>query len=492
MPLANSTNTTEESYAATVLNINSGTVVGDGKVKSRRFKLLRSTPFRMGMAFSLVFIIVFTIAGGIFLQLMKERVKSSIDESILQNYESMYALYEELGIDAVVQLAQSKSDDPMNYSMGFHLASLDGDRIAGNVPSCTTEIGWLNIPGEDLGIESLSEYRFYTAQLGNNLLSLGRSLEPVEELGDLAFTSFGKAFFLSMLVAILASTFVAQQVQRRIGGIAGSMEKVAAGNFGTRLPISNHGDDIDEFSSQINDALAQLESNVEGVRQVSSNIAHDLKTPLNRLYIQLESASGKLEKAGVASSELELALEEAETINSTFESLLRIAQIEAGARKAKFQTLNFVDMVSSAHEVYEAVAEENSQTLLYAGDLPDRLPIFGDKGLLLQMLANLIENAIRHCPTGTAITLTAGRSDKGVWFSIGDNGSGVPAELREKIFQRLFRAESSRTSPGTGLGLSLVKAISDLHCGQLSVSDNNPGLRITIEFDDKCPCTDTE
>lgn len=265
------------------------------------------------------------------------------------------------------------------------------------------------------------------------------------------------------------------------------MNKVAAGNLSARIPISPSGDDVDEFSGQINGALDQLQSNIEGMRQVSSSIAHDLKTPLNRLYIQLEGAYSKLERSGVVNEELEQALDEAETINSTFESLLRIAQIEAGARKAKFQPLNFSDVVRSAYEVYEAVAEEESQKLIIDSNFADELPILGDKGLLVQMLANLIENAIRHCPEHTLITLSAGQTGNGVWFSIGDNGHGVPVHLRSKIFQRLFRTESSRTTPGTGLGLSLVKAVSDLHCGKLSVSDNEPGLRITIEFDRQCP-----
>ncbi|MEE9332928.1 MAG: HAMP domain-containing sensor histidine kinase [Granulosicoccaceae bacterium] len=263
---------------------------------------------------------------------------------------------------------------------------------------------------------------------------------------------------------------------RRIGSISQSIDNVAAGNLDARLPIGSSGDDIDQLSIKMNDALDRLKGTVDGMKQVSSDIAHDLKTPLNRLYINLEEAARRQDESGSPDESLERALDEAENINSTFEALLRIAQIEAGARRAQFKTLDICALIHSVADVYSPVVQEAGQTLTIDDcSVTGAVTMMGDRDLLMQMLVNLIENSLGHCGDGTRIVLAATQVGANILISVGDNGPGIPEAGREKIFRRLYRVEASRTTPGTGLGLSMVKAISDLHCGNIDVCDNEPG-----------------
>ncbi len=413
-----------------------------------------------------------------------------IDESIVERYVAIRDVYEQLGLDAVIAVAEKNNELPMQYTMGFHLASSSGQRIVGNVPTCTTDPGWLEIPGEELGLDSKELYRFYTAHLGDNVLSLGRSLKEVDDLRASTLGSFTRTFFATTTLAILGAMLMASRTHRRMRSISQSMDNVAAGNLDARLPISHSGDDIDQLSIKMNDALDRLKGTVDGMKQVSSDIAHDLKTPLNRLYINIEEAARRQYEAGIQDESLEKALDEAENINSTFEALLRIAQIEAGARRAQFKLIDICGLMHSVAEVYAPVVQESGQTLTIDDcSSSGAVTMMGDKDLLMQMLVNLIENAIRHCSEGTNIVLSATQSGDNILISVADNGPGIPEADRKKIFRRLYRVEASRTTPGTGLGLSMVKAISDLHCGSIEVSDNEPGVRFDLHFKQvgECP-----
>ena len=408
-----------------------------------------------------------------------------IDEAIVERYVAFRDVYEQLGLEAVIAVAKKNDQVPMQYTMGFHLASAEGERIVGNVPTCNTDQGWFHIPGDELGLESDELYRFYTANLGDNVLSLGRSMKELDELRASTLSSFLRTFLISSVLAILGAMFMAFRTHCRIDRITQSMNKVAAGNLDARLPIGHSGDDIDQLSEKMNDALDRLKQTVDGMRQVSSDIAHDLKTPLNRLYINLEEAVRHQYESGKSDEMLEQALGEAEDINATFEALLRIAQIEAGARKSQFKTVNIDEVMQSIGEVYGPVIQEHNQSLIVKSvDTPqsENVTMLGDKELLTQMVVNLVENAIRHCGQGTSITLSSSLTGDNVLISVGDNGPGIPEQERKKIFRRLYRVEASRTTPGTGLGLSLVKAISDLHCGSIQVADNNPGVRFDLHF----------
>ncbi len=448
-------------------------------------------PFRLALAFTVLYLLCFSIGAAVYYTNAQDRVLTQIDLTLIEKHRAVNALYNELGIEAVSQVIESDSNRPMSSTFGYHLATLDGERIAGNVPSCTTEIGWLNVHADELGIDSDDNFRFYTTRVGDYLLSMGRSVRELDNMRKATLNSFLITFLVSTALALIGGAILASRSHSRVRSIVSSMDSVASGNLNARLPVSRRGDDIDNLSTNMNDAISLLQQQIEGMKQVSANIAHDLKTPLNRLYIKIEEAAAAAEAGKPVQAKLDEAIDEAANINGTFEALLRIAQIEAGARKSQFTGMDLLPTLQTAVEVYEAVVEEQEQTISLRLDKSVEenagLHLLGDKDLLLQMVVNIIENAIRHCPSGTDIVLQAGVKNSVVWMSVCDNGPGIPEEAREKVFQRLYRLEASRTTKGSGLGLSLVKAVADLHCGTVVLSDNEPGLCVKVIFDLNCP-----
>jgi len=415
----------------------------------------------------------------------------TINQTLLTKQSAAQSVFDEFGIDGVIKVVESHTNNPMELGFGYHLATLNGERLAGNVPSCTTQLGWLDIHGSELGIESDEKYRFLTVQLGDHLLSMGRSARELADMHNSLIGNFFWTFIVSTVLALLGGSILASRSHSRVRSIVSSMDSVANGNLNARLPISKRSDDIDNLSSNMNDALSLLQQQITGMKQVSANIAHDLKTPLNRLYIKIEEAAANAEAGQPVQHKLDEAIEEAANINSTFEALLRIAQIEAGARKAQFTAMDLVPTLETAVEVYDAVVDEQGQSIALHLDKSVEenagLHLLGDKDLLLQMVVNIIENAIRHCPEGTNIKVGAGVQNSVVWMSVCDDGPGIPEKEREKVFQRLYRLEASRTTKGSGLGLSLVKAVADLHCGSVVLNDNEPGLCVRVIFDLDCP-----
>jgi len=456
-----------------------------------RFHILRSSAFRLGFMFWLLFTMSFGLGLFAFYQTLEERVLKRIDGSITDRLVDVQKVYELNGLEAVIELAESKSESPMTSSMGFHLSTIEGDRIAGNVPICITQPGWDVLVGDDLGLENDdSHYRFLTTDVGGNVLSLGKSMDDLIELRHIALMCSLWMLAISTSLAFAIAFLFTQRAERRVNGISSALDKVAAGNLVARLPVTTAGDDIDILSTQINSSLDRLRVTVDSMRQVSTDIAHDLKTPLNRLYITIEEASTKSRTGQCVGDDLEGALEEAQGINGTFEALLRIAQIEAGAKKSQFKTLNLKEVLETAAEVYTPVVEENEQRLtvdVANGADGQSLPLFGDRNLMIQLVVNLIENSVNHCKAGTNIAITGGEDSAGVWMRVADSGPGIPDSEREKVFQRLYRLERSRTTRGTGLGLSLVKAIADLHRGAIELGDNKPGLATTIRFSKELP-----
>jgi len=450
-------------------------------------ELYRSSAFRLGLAISAIYLVCFSIAWGLSYQFLQDSVLRRADNALTNRYDSMLTVQNALGPDAVIRVAQAQVKGPMGDGFGFQVIDAQDKTVAGTFNIHLREYGWWTHHSEDVGLGGNSTLRFLVAPLGANTVVIGRSLSTADELREDATRGFVKLFLVSMLLGLLGSAYAAWRTHGRIDRITQVMGSVAAGQLAKRLPVTDSGDDIDEFSKQINDALDRLQQNVDGLRQMSSDMAHELKTPLNRLYIHLESSMSKLYEDGVEVEELGKAMDEAENINEIFQAILRIAQIEAGARKSAFQPVNMIEVLGTVAEVYEPVVEEAGNTLEVLFDPTDVQHVLGDRELLMQVAVNLIENAVRHCPAGTIISLDAGEYHGEPWFRVTDNGPGVPEELRDKLFQRLFRLEASRTTPGTGLGMTLVKAVAELHCASVSLDDNSPGLAITVKFLEDCP-----
>lgn len=445
-------------------------------------RLLRSTPFRLALTFAFLFVLAFVLSGAIVYQMMSADLAERLDDTIKETYAVVAATYAENDLKELVETVGSHSLRSLKKEQLFSLTDATGNRLAGNFTAAGLPDGFSMFDTEMPGVPPGAEYRAYSGPVGGNTLTVAFSLSETEELERIVLMSFGWGTLIITGLAVAGGALLASRVQRRLDGIAATMVDVSHGRLDTRIPLTGKGDDIDIVSSQVNAALDRLSALVEGMKQVSANIAHDLKTPLNRLQMILDTASEKNLSGQKVARELADAHAESLQINETFDALLRIAQIEAGARRARFTDVDLGEVLQTIAEIYADVAEDDGKSLSLAQPQETTDRIHGDRELLTQMFVNLVENALRHCPSGTTIKLSVARQDERVVAGVADNGPGIPADEHEKVFQRLYRLDHSRSTPGSGLGLSLVRAIADLHGASITLEDCRPGLAVAVNF----------
>jgi signal transduction histidine kinase len=443
----------------------------------RRARLWRSTPFRLAMTFGMVFVIAFVITGFVTYRFLKQELLRELDASIMEIHALISSTYAADDLEDLISTVNTYAQLNRADQRIFSVIDADGKEIAGNFSGKSLPDGISNTSSQDIGLKGDVDYRAISAMIGDIRLIVGQSFNQTDRLENITFISFVWATALVIGLAVIGGVLLASRVQRRLDGIASAMASVSHGQLDARVPLHGNGDDIDTVSSQINQALDRLSILMETMRQVSSDIAHELKTPLNRLKMQAENAVSSEERGEPVTSALIGVLDEANQINATFEALLRISQIEAGARKTRFQQTDLTTLLTSVVEIYADVAEDSFMTLTTSIDRSTECLVLGDQELLTQMFVNLIENAIRHCPKGTRIEVSLERTSAHAVATIGDNGTGIPANERDMVFRRLYRLDKSRMTSGSGLGLSLVSAIADLHGGRVMLVDNNPGVR---------------
>ena len=446
----------------------------------RQGSLLRRTSFRLALGFSVMVIAAFLIAGGIAYALIKQDLRLRQDLRITGIFAAV-AQNSSSGDQAeAIEVITAHVAAAPDQSTIFLLRDADGVVLAGNIPAFASTPGWSDVPGAVIGIDAVLLYRVFDGAIGADRLIIGLDNVDLDEVREAILGAFGWSSLAALIVALGGGAWIAARVQNRLGSVEATLNQVAEGDLAARIPLTGAGDDLEQLAGAINAALARLAALVEGMRQVSTDIAHDLRTPLNRLRILIETASEKADQGQPVAADLAAALRESDTLSATFAALLRIAQIESGARREAFRSLDLGELVATVAEVYRDVAEDAGMVLtLHQGSIA---PIQGDRDLLTQLFANLIENAIRHCPAGTTITCRVRTDANQIVATVQDNGPGIPATERDKVLQRLYRVEKSRTSAGSGLGLALVKAISDLHGCELSLADAAPGLIVRLAF----------
>ncbi len=440
----------------------------------RRVSLWRSTPFRVAVAVMLAAILTFGAVTMIARQIIVARVQALQDERVQALFGVVESQADTSGIfgleDAILALLRQEGTE----RAAILLSDQSGRVIGGNMPHAVLPDGWVDLPGTAIG-SRVGAYRFFTGPVGPLRLSVGLSNDSVTAVRETTNRALAWAAVASALIALLLGYVVGGQVHARQMDFERTIAKVAAGDLGARIPVSSRQDDLDLLSEGINATLDRLKAMVEGMQQVTTDIAHDLRTPLNRLNLRLSAA---LERA--PDPELEAALTEARALNETFSALLRIAQIEAGARKDRFRDLDLVEIAGNVRDIYQGVAEDAGMELTV--DLPAApVAVRGDRELLTQAVVNLVENAIRHCPTGTTVRIGVAAGPRpALW--VADNGPGIPAAERQKVTSRFYRLDKSRTTEGSGLGLSLVKAVAELHGAKVELLDAGPGLMVRIRF----------
>lgn len=324
---------------------------------------------------------------------------------------------------------------------------------------------------------------------GGQQLLVARDVEDQRQFISHVRMLFLAGFGLLVALGLAGGLLASRLILRRIADITATSESIMTGDLTRRIATSGTGDELDELSRNLNTMLERIEQLMAGLREVSDNIAHDLKTPLNRLRNRAEAALREARSAEDYQEGLERTIDEADDIIRTFNALLLIARLEAGAVDESKEEFDLTALLRDLVELYEPHAEESHRKLTL--EAKDAILVRANRQLIGQAVANLLDNAIKYggpvasAANGTAagtIEVTLRRTDAGVEVAVADHGPGIPLLDRERALRRFVRLEASRTRPGTGLGLSLVAAVARLHEGQVRLEDNHPGLRVVLSW----------
>ncbi|MCW5771758.1 MAG: HAMP domain-containing protein [Rhodospirillaceae bacterium] len=447
--------------------------------------LFRSAAFRLTLLYAAVFeISVAALFAVIYLgtaQYVRDEVSTEIERELAELHREFMAG----GIDHLVIAVESRSGAPEYREMHYLLQDSHGVRLAGNLGTVRYFVGWSDLAN---GAVMTVRARRVAAVLrvkamplpGGALLAVGQSTQLIQEVRALAIRAFAWSSVATLALAVAGGVLISLGFLRRVDAIERTGREIMDGDLGRRLPVRGAGDEFDRLAVSVNRMLDRIQSLMTGLVQVTNDIAHDLRTPVARLRQRLESARMKAKTTAEYETAVDQAMADTDAILRTFAAMLRIAQIESGSRRAGFAELDLSALFATMVETYAAVAEDRGQRIVAA--VQTGISLRGDRDLLAQMLSNLIENALAHSGAGARIEIALRREAGGILGIVADNGPGIPAEEREKVFRRFYRLDASRTTPGSGLGLSLVAAVADLHGISVALDDNNPGLRVKLLF----------
>ncbi len=454
-------------------------------------KLFRTTTFRL----SLTYLALFSAAAilAIFYIYWNTTVLLSrqLNQTIDAELKGLAEQYRAGGLDQLVRSVAERSQTPGNSL--YLVADNEGKQLTGNLSAVSPQL-WDSLgPVEFVysrpasgGLERRLAFANVFRLPGGYRLIVGRDIEDRRELARLIRTTMLWGLGVMAVVGIGGGYWVSRKLLNRIDDLSATTRTIMEGDLGGRLPVSGSGDELDRLAQSLNLMLSRIEQLMAGLREVSDNIAHDLKTPLNRLRNRVEEALREPYDESTNREVLERTIEEADGLIKTFNALLSIARLEAGAAGENREKLDLAALVSDVAELYEPVAEERGITLKAEAMGP--IVVRGERQLLGQAIANLIDNALKYgvpaTPGGNgwapAVEISTKAEGGMAEIAVTDRGPGVPATERDRVLSRFVRLEASRSEPGSGLGLSLVAAVARLHGGNLRLEDNEPGLRVVL------------
>ena len=442
--------------------------------------LMRRTAFRLALGVTLFVLTALVLASTIGYSLLRQQLVARQDARITEIFTALRETSQGNDQTDLIDAVTTRIKASPDRSTVYLLRGVAGEVLAASLPDIWYQPGWSTVEAATLSIPTDYPYRIFAGTVDGYTIVVGLTDADLDDLAEISRSAFVWSALGVLLAVIGVGALIATRVQARITEVEAVLHRVAQGDLTARLTLSRAGSDLDQISLAINNALARLSSLVEAMRQVSADIAHDLRSPLNRLRIRIEAAAEAEAKGLPVAADLAAAIAESDAINQTFSALLRIAQIEAGTARQKFTLLDISAVMEAVAEVYTEVAEDAGMTLTCHTSGPALIE--GDRDLLIQAFANLIENALRHCPPGTRVCCAVETTGSHVQAIIRDNGPGIPEAESDNVLRRLYRLEKSRTTEGSGLGLALVKAVADLHHAELTLTDAQPGLSVSLCF----------
>ena len=459
-------------------------------------KLIRTTAFRLTLVYLFLFALFAASLLGYFAWNTRRMITEQISETVNSELSDLTDQYARGGLRGLVTAVEGRALRP---GANLYLVTTpQGQGVAGNVsslaPGVMDRAGWAETFYKRLE-ESDANAREHFALVKVSQLSggfrilVGRDLEERRRLFGIVAKAAQWSVLIVVVLGLAGGVFVARRVLRRIDAMTGTTQRIMAGDLSERLPVGRSGDEIDRLAENLNAMLERIEALMVGLKEVSDNIAHDLKTPLTRLRNRAEDALAKAGNEDEYRAALERTIDESDGLIRTFNALLMIARAESGQDRDNMSDFDAAEVAHGIHELYEPLAEDKGMTLAVSADAAT---IHGNRELISQALANLVENAIKYGqrtvprPAGERaevspdILIDARRDGDAVLLSVTDHGPGIPEADRQRAVERFVRLEASRTQPGSGLGLSLASAVATLHGGSLRLADSQPGLRVTL------------
>ena len=447
-------------------------------------RILRSASFRFTLFYAVLFVLS---AGALFATVYWTATAAMQNDMAAVLRSEAYQLaqiHSRSGLSGLAEQITRRLNFRTRGPIFYLLQAPNRRVVVGNLPGMPPVNGVVDFvaesdtPAPDTDIERAKLTGFGLTLPDGSFLLVAQDAARLTDMQHAIARAFAWASGLTLLLAIAGGAFLGSSFLRRIDTITRTSRAIMEGDLSARIPVRGTHDEIDQLITNLNAMLGRIQQLMDGLRQVSSDIAHDLRTPLGRLRQHLEDARARATTTADYDTATEAAIEEADELLETFSALLRIAQVEAGAQKRAFTELDLSDLVRSVGEAYQPAAEDSGHTLDMRID--DGVHFTGDRQLLAQMISNLVENALRHTPSGSTVTLALRKAGAGFQIEAADNGPGIPEAERGKVFDRFYRLDRSRSTAGSGLGLALVKAIAGLHGLTIELTDRKPGLGVVV------------
>jgi signal transduction histidine kinase len=445
-------------------------------------RLIRTASFRLAAIYLSIFGLSVAVLGFVTYVGLSQEVSRQIDERIAKEAAALAEEYRINGLERLADEVRARTFEAA--SLDYRLEDGTGRLLAGNLPRPVASADrWVQLSEPQASSDARGradwERALITKLDDGATLVVGEELDALRVARRAVVVAFAWALVTMIVLGVLGGLALSAVFLRRIDAMTQTAQGIIAGNFERRVPKSGNRDELARLAETFNQMLDRIGALLEANKHVSSDIAHDLRSPLWQMQRRLETARSHDELSQYEAA-VDASLRDIDGILKTFNALLRIGQIESGARRAGFKNIDLAAVALTVAEAFQPAAADEGKTL--AVDIRGPLPTLGDRELLTQLVANLIDNAIRHTPIGSRIEVSAWAEGSVGRLIVADDGPGVPATHHARIFERFYRMDTSRKSPGAGLGLSLVAAIAELHGARIAAVDNKPGLRMIFEL----------
>ncbi len=450
-------------------------------------RLLETSTFRWALIYLALFgVSALALLGFLYVATAGVMERQTAD-TIQAEIAGLADQYRSQGLNGLRQVIERRSAAQPHRASVYLLTDPLGERIAGNLdrwPDVDPDAsGWLDFSVQVPTGDTFERRRAHAASFslaGDFRLLVGREVEDRLQIQSLIKQAIGWGLALTLLLGLAGGFAISRGMLGRVDAINRTTRRIMAGELGQRIALSGTRDEFDQLAANLNAMLDQIERLLQGMRQVTDNVAHDLRTPLNRLRTRIEVAlMGEPDRAE-SRVVLEQTLVDAETMIGTFNALLEIARAEAGSDRAGFAPVDLAKLTQDLAELYEPLAED--QDVTFERSCPADAWVRANEHLLAQAVANLLDNAIKYTPAGGRVQLLVERAPGGLAITVADSGPGIPAADRQRVLERFVRLDATRSTPGNGLGLSLVNAVAKLHGAELVLGDNQPGLTVRLEL----------